>query len=267
MRVSSAAAVRHQLGGHPRHLGEREAGDHHGAGEILPRGVGVAALQLRLVGEGDGVHDEVEAAPGHAQRIENRLQRCAVLHVAGIEQRGAERGGERLHAPAEMLALIGEGELRALRGERLGDAPGDRMIVGDAHDQAALAGHQAVHAVMFLNRRSAATPGWRWCRRIRTSWIARNSSSRAVAPLAHDRHVLEIRVELLDVGALADEAVLHHQQAVDRLLHAGRAERVAGQRLRRRDRRAFLARPEDRRGSPRSPCASPIGVEVACGLM
>ncbi len=60
-------------------------------------------------------------------------------------------------------------------------------------------------------------------------------------PLAHDRHVGELRIELVDIGALADEAVLHHQQAVDRLLRAGGAERMAGQRLRRRDRRAFVA--------------------------
>ena len=40
---------------------------------------------------------------------------------------------------------IGEGELGAVRGERLGDAPGDRVIVGDAHHQAALAFHQFGH--------------------------------------------------------------------------------------------------------------------------
>src|SRR5215813_7762547 len=30
-----------------------------------------------------------------------------------------------------------------------------------------------------------------------------------VAPLAHDRHVRECRIEVLDVGALADETVVH----------------------------------------------------------
>src|SRR5215204_3247415 len=62
-----------------------------------------------------------------------------------------------------------------------------------------------------------------------------------VDPLADDRHVGEGGVELLDVGALADEAAVHHQERVDRLLDPGRAERVAGERFRRRDRRAFVA--------------------------
>ena len=47
------------------------------------------------------------------------------------------------------------------------------------------------------------------------------------------------------MGALADEAVVHHQERIDGLLHAGGAERMAGERLGGRDRRAFLARPED----------------------
>src|SRR5271169_1701619 len=46
--------------------------------------------------------------------------------------------------------------------------------------------------------------------------IRQNAAERhVIAPLAHDRHVGERRIHGLDVGALADEAVLHHQQAVD----------------------------------------------------
>ena len=51
-------------------------------------------------------------------------------------------GRQRLDALLERVALIGEGQRRALRGGRLGDAPGDRAVVGDAHDQPALALHQ-----------------------------------------------------------------------------------------------------------------------------
>src|SRR5437016_3059320 len=60
-----------------------------------------------------------------------------------------------------------------------------------------------------------------------------------VAPLARDRHVGERRIETLDMGALADEAIVHHQQRVDRLMRAGGAERMAGERLGGRDRRAL----------------------------
>ncbi len=54
------AAGRHQRRSAFRHLGEREARDQHGAHEIVARGVGVAALELVLVREGDGVDQEVE---------------------------------------------------------------------------------------------------------------------------------------------------------------------------------------------------------------
>ena len=57
----------------------------------------------------------------------------------------AERLRQRLDALAERLALIGEGKLGAMRLQRLRNAPGDRMIIGDAHDQTALALHQVLH--------------------------------------------------------------------------------------------------------------------------
>src|SRR6516162_9165956 len=63
-----------------------------------------------------------------------------------------------------------------------------------------------------------------------------------VPPLAHNRHVREGRIHGLDVGALADEAVLHHQQRVDCFLHPGSPERMACERLGRRDWRAIVAK-------------------------
>ena len=52
---------------------------------------------------------------------------------------GVELCGQRLDPLLQRVALIGEGELGALRVRGPGDAPGDRAVVGDAHDQAALA--------------------------------------------------------------------------------------------------------------------------------
>ena len=54
---------------------------------------------------------------------------------------GAERFDERLYAAAETFALIGEGHFGARVVQGLGDAPGDRMVVGDPHYEAAFAGH------------------------------------------------------------------------------------------------------------------------------
>ena len=100
----------------------------------------------------------------------------------------AEFGGQRLDALPERVALIGERELGALVGAGLGDAPGDRPVVGDAHDQAALAGHQAlsnrhVHALRNARNRAEAyrTGNWRLQALIASempSWPAERFSAR-----------------------------------------------------------------------------------------
>src|SRR6202521_2819466 len=67
------------------------------------------------------------------------------------------------------------------------------------------------------------------------------SERHVVLARAHDRHVGERRSPLLDVAALAYEAVVHHQKRIDRLLHPGGAERMASERLGGGDWRALVA--------------------------
>ena len=81
-----------------------------------------------------------------------------------------------------------------------------------------------------------------------------------LAAFAQDRETFGARIELLDVGRAGHEAVAHHQQAVDRLVHAGRAERMAGQRLGRRQAAAPCSPNASRTDS--SSTMSPSGVEV-----
>ena len=150
-------------------LGEGEARDHHCADEILARGVGVEALEFVLVGKADGMHQEVDAAPLFLQSLEGRRNRRAVFDVARDDQRGADLFGQRLDAAAEGLALIGESQFSAVLGKLLGDAPGNGVVVRDAHDEPALALHQSVHVGVPM-RNGAGKRAWRWCRRSRRSW-------------------------------------------------------------------------------------------------
>ena len=85
-------------------------------------------------------------------RVENRVDRGDVLDVAGHDQSRADRFGERLHALGQRVALIGEGELGAVRGQRLGDAPGDGVVVGDPHHQPAFSLHQSRHWPLLCHR-------------------------------------------------------------------------------------------------------------------
>ena len=110
--------------------------------EVGLRRVDIAALEFFLVGMGDRVDDEVDVVPGLADGVEGAVEAGALGDVAIDQQVRADRLGERPDAARERIRLVGEGQLGALAGGRAGDAPGDRMVVGDPHDEAAFAGHQ-----------------------------------------------------------------------------------------------------------------------------
>ena len=137
------AAVRHHLLGALRDGGERIAAHQHGLGEIVRRGVDVAAVELIPVGERDGMHQEIERAPGRLHGGEHRIDGRGLGDVAMADDDAADLLRQRLDALLERVALIGEGELRAVLVAGLGDAPGERAVVRDPHDQAALAAHEA----------------------------------------------------------------------------------------------------------------------------
>merc|ERR1719310_2691811 len=52
----------------------------------------------------------------------------------------------------------------------------------------------------------------------------------AVIALSENFHALRLGYQLLDVCTLGEEALLEHEQRIDRLVHARRAERVPRQR-------------------------------------
>ena len=61
---------------------------------------------------------------------------------------GVEFPRQGLDALLQGVALVGEGELGAVGGRRLRDAPGDRAVVGDTEHQAALAGQQTADVIV-----------------------------------------------------------------------------------------------------------------------
>jgi hypothetical protein len=87
--------------------------------------------------------EEIDLSPFLFQMGKHRVHACGIGDVARQDEGGADGFGEREDALLERLALIGEGDFGALFGAGLGDAPGDRAVVRDAHDEPALALHQA----------------------------------------------------------------------------------------------------------------------------
>ena len=141
-------AVGHQGLRQARDGGEGVAGDLHGLREVGAAGIQVAALQFLLVGVGDRMDHEIELAPNLPEPLEHRLQRAFRANVALHQFADAELFGQGCDALEEGVPLVGQSQFRAFCVNGLRNTPSDRMIVGNAHDQAALATHQAHRRVV-----------------------------------------------------------------------------------------------------------------------
>src|SRR5205085_12517837 len=79
------------------------------------------------------------------QRFERPVQIGHVGDVAIDQEVRAKLLCQRPDPLQKRIALIGESQLRALFAELLCNPPGERLVVGEAHDQPPLARHQPVH--------------------------------------------------------------------------------------------------------------------------
>lgn len=136
------AAIGQKLLGALRDGRQRVTADQHGLGEIVGGSVEIAAVELILVGEGDGMDHEIDLAPFLPQHLEGRIDSGGIGDVTMAEQDAAKLGRQRLDAFLQRIPLPGQRDLGTRRMARLGDAPGDGPVVGDAEDHPALALHQ-----------------------------------------------------------------------------------------------------------------------------
>ena len=166
-----------------------------------------APVELGLVGEGDGMDEDVEPAPFAGNALEERVERGRVLDVGRQDQAGADALGERDDAAPEALALVGEGELGALRGEGAGRCP--RRSNGRWRRRgSARACRREVRPGPPLSPVIAAEqPARRWCRRSRSCWtctVSRPAPSTRVVAISPG---LSAGSSVVDVGRGGDEVV------------------------------------------------------------
>ena len=168
-----AAARFHHRHGALADGGERIARDVQGLQEGGPWRVEVAAAQVLLVSEADGMDEKVQTVPALAQGCEGVVDAGFLGDVAWDDKIRTGLGGERTHPALQRVALEGEGEFGALGGTGRGDAPGQRTVVGDSHDEAAFAAHQVALGGKLCRSTdghddlSRATPG---CVRLDGRW-------------------------------------------------------------------------------------------------
>ena len=117
---------------------ERVGADVEREPEAVARRVGEAALEVLRGGEGDRVDEDVEPAAERLRDLGKTASTSSSERTSHSVTSGLETVlGELAHALLDPLALVREGELRALVCEALRDRPGDRALVGDAEDERA----------------------------------------------------------------------------------------------------------------------------------
>ncbi len=140
-----------------RDRGQRVARDQHGVGEVLLRGLKIAAVELILVGERNGVDHEIDLAPLLLHLGKHRVDARRIGDIAMAERDRAEFLGQRLDALLQRIALPGQRQFSALVAARFRDPVSDGAVVRHAQDHAALAAHQAhifSHELVSRIRRS-----------------------------------------------------------------------------------------------------------------
>jgi hypothetical protein len=89
------------------------------------------------------VHDRIETVrPALAQRSEHTADLCIVGDVARQDEIDAEAFRQRAYALLDRLIRVGQRQLRPGGPKPLGNRPRNAVIVGDAEDRRALAGHR-----------------------------------------------------------------------------------------------------------------------------
>jgi len=131
-------ARRHVGAGLPRHCDQRVDADVEGGVEAVPAGVGEVAGEVFLLGVCDGMDEDVQIALSGMPALEDAPDLVVVADVAAFHESGADRSRKRPNSAFDQRSHRAEADLRALLVQRLGDPPGDRVVVGDAKTRAFL---------------------------------------------------------------------------------------------------------------------------------
>ena len=113
------------------------------------------ALQGFTRGKGDRVNEPVEPVPLPAQGHKQCRDLLVTRHVTGQDGRAAKLSGKLLDPPAQILVLIGKGELGAFPRKRLRDPIGDRAARQKSGHQDLFV-LQKSHCISFLWKRVPA---------------------------------------------------------------------------------------------------------------
>ena len=87
------------------------------------------------------MNHKVQSAPGFFDFTEDSVETCGICHIAWQHKAGANPLREWNNALLQCVTLVGECDFGTLIVASLANAPCNRAVVCDAHNEAALAGH------------------------------------------------------------------------------------------------------------------------------
>ena len=130
-----------------RECHQRVGGDVERQGEPVARRVEEAALEVLASRERQRVDEDVERVVRLGPACEHAGDLVVRAYVARLDEGRPDRLGQRPDALLDEALDRREADLGAFRVERLGDPPGDRVVVGDPEDERRLAVEQS-HPVL-----------------------------------------------------------------------------------------------------------------------
>jgi hypothetical protein len=119
-----------------RHAEERPAGNIHGCQKAVTLDVDHSTVEGFPRRKRDRMNDKVELSPFLLNSLKYRFHLAWDLNVERHEDRCFELARERLDILHGLVVQVSHGQIGPERSESLGAAPSNRLVVGDADDQA-----------------------------------------------------------------------------------------------------------------------------------
>ena len=123
--------------------------DVHCHQEVVQAYVEIFAAQCFFVGETDRVDHKINIGPFGRQRVKGAVEIVHVGNVAIDEEVTAELFRQWPNALFHDFALIAERQFRAFGMQTLRNAPRQRLVIGEPHNQPAFARHQSSHKILI----------------------------------------------------------------------------------------------------------------------
>ena len=154
-RTAALASFRierfHHRGGAFGDSGKTVNTDIHCHQKVFETNVEIFSAQGILVGEANRVDNKVNRRPACGQRVKGTVKLSHVRHITIDQKVTPQLLGQRTHPLFHDGTLVTECQFGTFRLQPLRNAPGERLVIRQPHNQPAFASHQSSHIIPFVS--------------------------------------------------------------------------------------------------------------------